>query len=48
MTQPRKTKNAFLFMWSKYGLESCMAISKYEIMDQKNLINILKGEKNSV
>ena len=39
----KRTTNAFLFMWDMYGIESIIPISKYEIWDQTQLMEILKG-----
>lgn len=38
------TKNAFLFSWDCYGIESIIPITQYEEIDKHNTIQILKGK----
>lgn len=38
------TKNAFIFSWDMYGIESIVPITQYEHWDKDNLIRILKDE----
>lgn len=38
------TKNAFIFSWDIYGIESIVPITKYEQLDKENLIRILKEQ----
>ena len=39
------TKNAFIFSWDQYGIESIVPITEYENFDKQNLMRILKDEK---
>ena len=38
------TTNAFIFMWSREGIESIIPITQYEHWDEEQLMNILKEE----
>ena len=40
-------KNAFIFSWDNLGIESIIPISKYEYIEQQNLIRIL-SEKPTI
>lgn len=43
------TKNAFLFAWDTYGIESIIPITQYEFLDKNNLLSMLADkpvEKN--
>lgn len=35
------TTNAFIFSWDMTGIESIIPITQYEMIDKRNLINIL-------
>lgn len=39
------TTNAYLFMWSEYGIESIVPITQYEDQMKLDTWTILKGEK---
>lgn len=40
-----KTKNAYIFSWDMYGIESIVPITQYELIDRDNLLRILKEQK---
>jgi len=39
------TKNAFIFVWDMYGIESIVPITQYENIDKENIMRILKEEE---
>lgn len=39
------TKNAYIFSWDMYGIESIVPITQYETIDRDNTMRRLKGEK---
>lgn len=38
------TKNAFIFVWDEFGIESIIPITKYEEVDKLNTWSRIKGE----
>ena len=43
----KKTKNAFIFMWDIFGVESIVPITEFEYWDEGQLIEILKGNQTT-
>lgn len=39
-----KTKNAFIFSWDMYGVESIIPITQYEKIERDNTLRILKDQ----
>lgn len=39
-----KTKNAYIFSWDMYGIESIVPITQYELIDKENTLRLLKEE----
>lgn len=39
------TRNAYIFSWDMYGIESIVPIGQYEEIDKNNIFKILKNEK---
>jgi len=38
------TKNAFVFVWDIYGIESIIPITQYELHERENLMRLLKDQ----
>ena len=39
------TKNAFIFAWDMYGIDSIVPITQYEGIDKENTLRILKDQE---
>ena len=39
------TKNAYIFAWDEFGIESIVPITEYEHWDKQQLMNLLKDQQ---
>ena len=39
------TKNAYIFAWDEFGIESIVPITEYEHWDKQQLMNLLKDQE---